>query len=154
MKRSTCVYLIKDGAWLMLLRNKKSNDINEGKWIGVGGKNEDQESFEECAVREVFEETGCTVHELEYMGIVDFRYSDMEPEQIAVYTCHSFSGTPAECREGTLAWIPERDVLNLTLWEGDRVFLTRMLSGQGIPFEITLEYDAEGNLTNVLEGEQ
>ena len=64
MKRSTCVYLIKDGAWLMLLRNKKQNDINEGKWIGVGGKNEDQESFEDCAVREVYEETGCTVHEL------------------------------------------------------------------------------------------
>ncbi len=154
MKRSTCVYLIKDGAWLMLLRNKKQNDINEGKWIGVGGKNENQESFEDCAVREVFEETGCKVHELEYMGTVDFCYSDMEPEQIAIYTCHSFSGIPAGCREGTLAWIPEQDVLNLTLWEGDRVFLARMLSGQGIPFEITLEYDAEGNLTNVLEGEQ
>ena len=153
MKRSTCVYLIKEGSWLMLLRNKKQNDINEGKWIGVGGKNEHQETFETCAVREVAEETGCTVHKLEFMGIVDFRYSSMEPEQIAVYTCHSFSGMPGECREGTLAWIPEQDILNLSLWEGDRVFLTRILQGQGIPFAITLEYDAEGNLTNVTEGE-
>ena len=35
---STQAYLIKDGKWLMLLRNKKQNDVNEGKWIGVGGK--------------------------------------------------------------------------------------------------------------------
>ena len=45
----------------MLHRIKKHNDINEGKWIGVGGHAEGQESPEECFLREVKEETGLDV---------------------------------------------------------------------------------------------
>ena len=48
----------------MLHRTKKENDIHEGKWVGVGGKIEKGESPEECAVREVFEETGLKAEEL------------------------------------------------------------------------------------------
>ena len=40
MIESTLVYLIQNDYWLMLLRNKKTNDINQNKWIGVGGKKE------------------------------------------------------------------------------------------------------------------
>ena len=153
MKRSTCVYLIRDDKWLMLLRNKKQNDVNHGKWIGVGGKNEGEETFAQCAEREVYEETGCRVNRLEYMGMVDFRYSSFEPEQIAVYTCRDFSGEPGLCTEGTLAWIEENRILDLALWEGDRIFLEYMISGRHLPFVLTLEYDDAGNLTNVTEGE-
>ena len=34
---TTLCYIEQDGKYLMLYRNKKKNDINEGKWIGVGG---------------------------------------------------------------------------------------------------------------------
>ena len=51
----------------MLHRIKKHNDINEGKWIGVGGHAEGQESPEECLLREVKEETGMTVTQAEYL---------------------------------------------------------------------------------------
>lgn len=52
----------------MLHRIKKENDLNKDKWIGVGGKFIDKESPEECAVREVKEETGLTLDSYEYRG--------------------------------------------------------------------------------------
>mgnify|MGYP003338981612 CR=1 FL=1 len=61
MKNTTLCYIIRDGQWLMLHRIKKQNDLNEGKWIGVGGKIEENESPEECLLREVREETGYVV---------------------------------------------------------------------------------------------
>ena len=58
MFRSTLCYLHHNNSTLMLLRNKKNNDVNEGKWIGVGGKFEENETAGSCLRREVFEETG------------------------------------------------------------------------------------------------
>ena len=146
MKKSTCVYLIRDGKWLMLLRNRKKNDVNHGKWIGVGGKCEGQESYEDCAVREVREETGLNAEQLIPAGILLFEYEGKEPEEIAVFVCRRFSGTMRECDEGTLAWIDEDQILSLQLWEGDRIFLEQMLSGSVDPFRIRLCYDRADHL--------
>ena len=55
---TTLCYLERDGQYLMLHRISKKNDVNKGKWIGVGGHFEEGESPEECMLREVFEETG------------------------------------------------------------------------------------------------
>ena len=54
---TTLCYMEKDGKYLMLYRNKKENDVNEGKWIGIGGHFEEGESPDECLLREVYEET-------------------------------------------------------------------------------------------------
>jgi 8-oxo-dGTP diphosphatase len=144
--RSTCVYLIRDGKWLMLLRDRKKDDVNEGKWIGVGGKCLEGESFEDCAIREVKEETGLELSELHFSGLVDFRYDTKEPELIAVYTSSSFEGELQECDEGTLAWINEEEILSLELWEGDRIFLEKMLRHETKPFHLTLYYNDQGTL--------
>ena len=67
-------YIEKDGCYLMLHRTKKEQDYNKDKWIGIGGKFENGESPEDCAVREISEETGLIVNpaDLEYCGIVTF----------------------------------------------------------------------------------
>ena len=135
----------------MLLRNRKKNDVNHGKWIGVGGKCEAAETFEACAKREVNEETGLLVHSLTPCGIVSFVYDHQEPETIAVYVCDDFTGELQECDEGTLAWIREDRILDLELWEGDRVFLKKMLAREREPFHLELHYDEAGNLIQVLE---
>ena len=67
MTITTLCYIENDGKYLMLHRVKKHNDINEGKWIGVGGHAEGQESPEECLLREVKEETGMEVNKAEYL---------------------------------------------------------------------------------------
>lgn len=140
MKNTTQVYLEQDGKYLMLLRNKKENDMNEGKWIAVGGKFEEGETPKECAVREVLEETGYLCGGLEYRGKVSFLNDVFDSEMMHIFTCSDFKmdREPVD-DEGTLEWIDKERILDLNLWEGDRVFLKYLLE-DGDFFDLTLEY--------------
>ena len=149
---STCVYIVRDGKWLMLYRNAKKNDVNHGKWIGIGGKREGNETFEECAIREVKEETGFSVSSLQYEGEVCFYQNEICTEYIRVYMVRECEGTEIQCDEGTLSWIEEKKVLSLPLWEGDRIFLKRMMQNEHLPFSLSLYYDTCNTLVNVKEG--
>ncbi len=80
MLNTTLIYIERDGEYLMLHRTKKENDLNHDKWIGVGGKCEEDESPEECARREAFEETGLSLGDLRYHGIVTFVSDEYEGE--------------------------------------------------------------------------
>ncbi len=139
---STLCYLEKDGQYLMLLRNKKKNDVNEGKWIAPGGKAEPGESPEECVLREVCEETGLTVGRLNIRGILTFSSEGWEDEYIFVFTATEFSGEIIECNEGELKWIDKKDILSLNLWEGDRIFL-KMLIEDAPFFSLKLSYKGD-----------
>ena len=80
MKNVTLCYIERGDRWLMLHRVKKKNDINHDKWIGVGGKFEDKESPEECMLREAREETGLTLTDYQYRGLVTFVSNEYETE--------------------------------------------------------------------------
>lgn len=147
----TLCYIIKNHKWLMLLRNKKENDINEGKWIGVGGKVEDSETIEECIIREIKEETGLNPFKVDFRGVVDFIYEFKDYEKIWVYICRDFEGEIKDCDEGTLAWIDEEDILDLDLWEGDIVFLKKLIENNDELFHFELKYDEQGNLVNIID---
>ena len=85
---TTMCYIQKDHQTLMLHRIKKENDINGGKWIGVGGKFEEGESAEECMRREIYEETGLTALKLQLHGFVVFpQLYHGQDEGMFVYTC-------------------------------------------------------------------
>lgn len=128
---TTLCYLRRDGKVLMLYRNKKENDLNEGKWVGIGGKFEAGETPDECLCREVYEETGLTLRHAHLHGVVTFLSDSWDNEYMFLYSSEDFEGEMKEnCREGTLQWIPEEDVLNLPLWEGDRYFLEPLLRRQ------------------------
>lgn len=150
---TTQCYLIRNGCFLMMLRNKKQNDVNSGKWIAPGGKREPGETNEECAAREVNEETGFRVSRLTYRGRVCFRHCGAADEIIYVYSSDSFTGDLKESREGTLRWIPCDQIMALNLWEGDRLFLKYLTEGIMTPFSLILEYDQRGILIRAQEGE-
>lgn len=116
-------YIKRQGQTLMLHRIKKENDINQGKWIGVGGKFEVGESAEECMYREIYEETGLTAHSLKLHGFVSFPglYHGQD-EGMFIYTCDDFSGEIHECDEGILKWIEDEVIPTLPMWEGDYHF--------------------------------
>ena len=82
MMQTTLCYLEKDGQYLMLHRVSKKNDVNHDKWIGVGGKFEPGETPEECLLREVKEETGLTLLQYSFRGILTFICDQQEPEYI------------------------------------------------------------------------
>ena len=86
MYRSTLCYLRNGGKTLMMHRTKKENDVNKGKWIGVGGKFEDGETAGECLIREVKEETGTELHSFIFHGIIYFRNDEFEDEEMYLYS--------------------------------------------------------------------
>lgn len=140
---TTLCYIEKEGKYLMLHRVKKHHDINAGKWIGVGGHVENGETPEECLLREVKEETGLTLTAYRLLGLVTFLSDVCEPELMCVFTADAFDGELIECDEGELAWVEKSDVLGLPTWEGDRVFLERLLSGDERFFSIKLRYEGD-----------
>lgn len=143
MKMTTLCYIEKEGKYLMLHRVKKHHDINAGKWIGVGGHVENGETPEECLLREVKEETGLRLTAYRLRGLVTFLSDVCEPELMCVFTADAFDGEMIECDEGELAWVEKSDVLALPTWEGDRVFLERLLSGDDRFFSIKLRYEGD-----------
>lgn len=117
---TTMCYLRKDNQTLLLHRIKKENDINEGKWIGVGGKVETGESIHECMRREIYEETGLEANSLHLHGFVMFPglyYGN--DEGMFVFSCDDFSGEMKDCDEGILQWIDNDKISTLPMWEGD-----------------------------------
>lgn len=129
----------------MLHRTTKANDENHNKWIGVGGHFENSESPEECLLREVKEETGLTLTSYKFRGIVTFVFDNKPAEYICLYTADGFTGTLTECNEGELAWIDKSKILELELWEGDKIFLKQLLSSNNDApfFSLKLVYNAD-----------
>lgn len=139
MRLTTLCYIEKDNKYLMLHRTKKEADFNKDKWIGVGGKFEENETPEECLLREVKEETGLTLDSYRLRGIITFISDIYETEYMYLYTADRFSGSITDCDEGELVWVDKRDVLSLSLWEGDRLFLKLMDEYSGF-FSMKLRY--------------
>ncbi len=123
MLNTSLVYIEKDSKYLMLHRTKKEHDCNKGKWIGIGGKFNNAESPEECAVREVKEETGLTLLSMEYRGIVTFVSDDNFSEYMHIFWSKDFSGSLCECDEGELEWVEKSKMNALPHWKGDEIFL-------------------------------
>ncbi|NBI88543.1 8-oxo-dGTP diphosphatase [Lachnospiraceae bacterium] len=142
MNLTTLCYIEQNGCYLMMHRTKKSQDVNEGKWIGVGGKFEEDETPEECLLREVKEETGLTLLNYRYRGILTFIAEGWESEYIFLYTATEFEGTLSECREGDLKWIQKDALWGLSLWEGDKIFLRLLLEDAGF-FSLKLTYQGD-----------
>ena len=116
---TTLCYIEKDDCYLMLHRVKKEQDINKDKWIGIGGHFEGKESPEECLLREVKEETGLTLINYRFRGLITFVTDCYETEYMCLYTSDEFEGELTECTEGNLEWVPKNKLRQLNLWEGD-----------------------------------
>ncbi|MGN0294805.1 MAG: NUDIX hydrolase [Lachnospiraceae bacterium] len=137
---TTLCYMEKDGKYLMLYRNKKENDVNEGKWIGIGGHFEEGESPDECLLREVYEETGLTLTSYQFRGMVTFCADGWPVEYMCLYTADGFVGELRDnCNEGELRWIEKEKIPDLKLWEGDRIFLKLLMEDSPF-FSLKLHY--------------
>lgn len=140
MEKTVVCYLEKDNMYLMLYRNKKKNDPNNGKWIGVGGHILDDETPDKALTREVFEETGIVLSNYSKRGIINFYMDGIQTEMIYVYTAIDFNGEITICDEGDLSWINKDKIFDLNLWEGDRIFLETMMK-EPVFFEYDLYYE-------------
>lgn len=146
VKLGTICYIDNGKQLLLLHRNKKPNDVHAGKWVSVGGKFEAGESPEECAKREILEETGLTAHSLELRGIITFpEFTPDDDWYTYIFTVTDFSGELIDCDEGTLEWVDYDQVLNKPTWEGDYIYLEWLLTNQPF-FSAKFCYDRKGHL--------
>jgi len=121
---ATLCYVRRAGKTLMIHRVKKENDMHQGKWNGLGGKLVSGESPEECAVRELQEESGLLGTRLIMKGILTFPVFAKDEDWYAfVFVIDEFTGELIDSPEGNLRWVDDSKLLDLNLWAGDRVFL-------------------------------
>ena len=120
--------------FLFIYRNKKENDINHGKNIGIGGHIEGDETPYRCNIREVFEETGLKLNSSTYLGLVIFSDLSISNQRFLmhVYFSDSYEGSenlPA-CTEGELNWLTVDEFLSGPHFEGDEYFLKYAFRGE------------------------
>ena len=151
-KLTTLCYIEKDDSYLMLHRVSKKHDVNKDKWIGIGGHFEENESPEECLLREAKEETGLTLTSWKFRGIVTFISEGWDTEYMCLYTADGYEGKMISCNEGVLEWIKKEDLLKLNLWEGDKIFL-KLLQENAPFFSLKLAYKGDELTEAVLNGE-
>jgi len=124
LQLATLCYVRKENHTLMLHRVKKENDMHAGKWNGLGGKMEPGETPEECAIREIKEESGLDVHHLILKGFILFPQFDGQKDwYVFVFVIDDFSGTLIDSPEGVLDWVNNDRLPELPLWAGDRIFM-------------------------------
>ena len=172
MKQTTLCYIDNGDSYLMLHRVKKANDASHGKWIGVGGKCEADESPDECMLREVKEETGLEITRWHYRGIVTFISDTWPNEYMHLFTATAWQGTMnPDCNEGDLAWVPKSVISDqcpvvsgfhllpftshlspLPLWEGDKIFLRLLMDEQQPFFSLKLVYEQDEMVSAALNG--
>lgn len=150
MINTTLCYIEKDNKYLMLHRTKKENDLNEGKWIGVGGKFEKDETPEECLLREVQEETGLTLTKYRLRAVITFVLNEWGSEYMYLFTANEFSGELSECDEGKLKWVDKKDIFKLNIWDGDRIFLKKLIEEENF-FTLKVVYDGDTLVESVIK---
>jgi 8-oxo-dGTP diphosphatase len=150
MKLATLCYITKDNKTLMLHRTKKKHDAHHDKWNGIGGKFETGETPEECVIREVKEETGLTIKNPRLAGRILFPAFTQNPEDwhVYVFTATEFTGELIESNEGDLEWVANDELLNLNLWEGDKLFFKWITEGKY--FSAKLIYEREKLLSHTV----
>ncbi len=151
MKLGVLGYIENNGKILMLYRNKKKNDMHEGFWVAPGGHIENNETPYQALKREIKEETGLNVKKASLKAILTFPEDGDSPFGDLwygfIFIVKEYSGTITECEEGELSWVEKSEIINLPMWEGDKIFTPLVLEHSNQIYDIMLKY-SNGKLVN------
>ncbi|MGK5090766.1 8-oxo-dGTP diphosphatase [Deltaproteobacteria bacterium TL4] len=144
MKLGVLVYIERQDGHVLMLHRKKQDEY-QGLWLAPGGKVEKNETPFEAAIRETREETGFTLQNLTFKGMLSFPDQGESPFgdewHVFIYHTFSFSGTLIpECAEGRLQWIPKAELTSLPMWEGDYHFTPKIFEGPCFSGKLTYKH--------------
>jgi 8-oxo-dGTP diphosphatase len=146
---TTLIYITK-GDKCLFIRKTRKGDMNLDKWLGIGGHFETDETPEECALRELKEESGIVredMTDLEYRGLVTFLSSEYKSEYMHVFTAsvpEDFEVPFRSCDEGELAWVELDRIKDLPVWEGDKIMFDYLFYRKPRRF-FTMKFRYEGD---------
>ncbi len=114
-----------------VLLGMKKRGFGEGRWNGFGGKVAPGESIEDAARRELHEEAGIHVADLEKYGIVEFEF-DGNPEilEVHIFRAEDFAGEPSESEEMKPQWFYIDEIPFREMWPDDVYWIPMFLSGR------------------------
>ena len=132
---------------------KRTKEPNLGLWVAPGGKIEWNESPYECAVRELYEETGLYAQEMQYRGVVSIVMPTVvEPCLQFLFTSTDFVGEPAvDEREGILSWWAIEDARNLEMPPANAIFFPHAVDMKRPFYQAKYVYDSEWQLMETIE---
>lgn len=111
----------------------KKRGFGTGKWNGYGGKLESTETIEQCAVRELEEESGIVTTDIHRRGYIVFKMVELNQMlRVHVYETWNFVGEAVETEEMRPQWYKETDIPYDKMWLDDKYWLPHVLAGKSI----------------------
>jgi ADP-ribose pyrophosphatase YjhB (NUDIX family) len=132
MNQATLLFLFKDDHILLAM---KKRGFGSGKWNGVGGKVETNESISQAAIRECEEEIEVKPIEIIEAAKLSFYFPEDRKslnQTVTVYTCKNWEGIPAETEEMAPKWFNTSDIPYGSMWSDDVVWLPKVIDGEYI----------------------
>jgi 8-oxo-dGTP diphosphatase len=129
-----------------VLLGKKKRGFGEGKWLGIGGKVEADEMVEVAAQREVAEEIGVQVKNLQQRAVIRFYFPYMSDpkkwdQQADVYSCEAWEGDIIETEEMAPQWFAFDEVPFHEMWPDAQHWLPQILEGKSLNAEFIFDQD-------------
>lgn len=146
IKKATLLFLVKDNQILLAM---KKRGFGEGKWNGVGGKPEGQETIEQTAARECEEEIRVRPVSFHETAILNFTFPPKKADynqQVIVYFCTKWEGEPQETKEMRPEWFNIGSIPYDNMWSDDIYWLPKVLNGDFVIADF--EFDEQDNVLN------
>jgi len=150
MRKVTVCFLVRDNQ-LCLAMKKRGFGI--GKWNGVGGKVENNESLKDAAIRELKEEIGVVAKQadLEEVGDIKFQF-EKKPDwsqHMHIYLIKNWRGEPKETEEMAPKWYAVDSIPYGKMWIDDPYWLPKVLEGKKI--EGHFHFSSDGDVIKKYE---
>lgn len=137
--RRTLLFYVK-GSQILLAMKKRG--FGAGKWNGVGGKIEADESIEDALVRESIEEVGMKPLSWNKVAELDFiqdATTDPWHMYVHVYLSSNWEGNPTESEEMKPQWYQTDATPYEVMWEDDQYWLPQVLAGKKLSGKFTFD---------------
>lgn len=138
-KKATLLFLIEENKILLAM---KKRGFGAGRWNGVGGKPEKNESIEQTAIRECREEINVKPVTIQQVATLNFYFpSDKSDwnQQVWVYLCKDWEGEPSETEEMKPKWYKMDSIPYESMWKDDKFWLPKVLEGNSVEAEFTFD---------------
>lgn len=131
-------------ATLLFLVKKINNEVGEvclamkkrgfgaGRWNGVGGKVDANESIEDATKRETREEIDVDVKDIKKVAELAFTFPHNEAwnQVVHIYFSEAWDGEPTESEEMAPKWYKVSELPFDSMWPDDKFWLPKALEGK------------------------